>query len=205
MKNDWKKIFASSLKRNGGTSSKTRAMVQVLAGALTATAVLWNPAIAQVKRAPAVGADYLGRPRLRRQCRWRLQRRQGQGIRTRGKDRQDRLAVLSRPQGRGRRGPRTLGQVAARHVDLEQRARHTHQRRRDVDLDTLDIKNGLLYVPGGNPAPDFASGEREGRISLPTETAHPASDHGRQGRARRRMGTSTATISPPTTCSTACR
>ena len=32
---------------------KTRAMVQVLAGALTATAVLWNPAIAQVKPAPA--------------------------------------------------------------------------------------------------------------------------------------------------------
>jgi alcohol dehydrogenase (cytochrome c) len=28
---------------------------------------------------------------------------------------------------------------------------------------TLDIKNGLLYVPGGNPAPDFASGAREGR------------------------------------------
>ena len=27
---------------------------------------------------------------------------------------------------------------------------------------TLDIKNGLLYVPGGNPAPDFASGAREG-------------------------------------------
>ena len=27
---------------------------------------------------------------------------------------------------------------------------------------TLDIKNGLLYIPGGNPAPDFASGAREG-------------------------------------------
>jgi alcohol dehydrogenase (cytochrome c) len=27
---------------------------------------------------------------------------------------------------------------------------------------TLDIKNGLLYVPGGNPAPDFVSGAREG-------------------------------------------
>ncbi len=27
---------------------------------------------------------------------------------------------------------------------------------------TLDVKNGLLYVPGGNPAPDFASGAREG-------------------------------------------
>ena len=27
---------------------------------------------------------------------------------------------------------------------------------------TLDIKNELLYIPGGNPAPDFASGAREG-------------------------------------------
>jgi alcohol dehydrogenase (cytochrome c) len=27
---------------------------------------------------------------------------------------------------------------------------------------TLDIKNGLVYVPGGNPGPDFASGAREG-------------------------------------------
>jgi alcohol dehydrogenase (cytochrome c) len=27
---------------------------------------------------------------------------------------------------------------------------------------TLDTKNGLLYVPGGNPAPDFAIGAREG-------------------------------------------
>ncbi len=27
---------------------------------------------------------------------------------------------------------------------------------------TLDMKNGLVYVPGGNPGPDFASGAREG-------------------------------------------
>ena len=27
---------------------------------------------------------------------------------------------------------------------------------------TLDIKNGLVYVPGGNPGPDFASGARQG-------------------------------------------
>lgn len=27
---------------------------------------------------------------------------------------------------------------------------------------TLDVKNGLLYVPGGNPAPDFEAGAREG-------------------------------------------
>jgi alcohol dehydrogenase (cytochrome c) len=34
---------------------------------------------------------------------------------------------------------------------------------------TLDIKNGLLYVPGGNPAPDFASGAREG-VNLYTDS-----------------------------------
>ena len=34
---------------------------------------------------------------------------------------------------------------------------------------TLDLKNGLLYVPGGNPAPDFASGAREG-INLYTDS-----------------------------------
>ena len=74
---------------------------------------------------------------------------------------------------------------------------------------TLDIKNGLLYVPGGNPAPDFASGAREGDESLHrlgrgarrqdgrlqeqlqgrekglarlgrVQPAHPASNHGRQ-------------------------
>ena len=31
---------------------------------------------------------------------------------------------------------------------------------------TLDIKNGLLYVPGGNPAPDFAFGSTRRRESL---------------------------------------
>ena len=31
---------------------------------------------------------------------------------------------------------------------------------------TLDPKTGLLYVPGGNPAPDFAIGVREGDNSL---------------------------------------
>jgi alcohol dehydrogenase (cytochrome c) len=34
---------------------------------------------------------------------------------------------------------------------------------------TLDVKNGLLYVPGGNPAPDFASGARGG-INLYTDS-----------------------------------
>ena len=31
---------------------------------------------------------------------------------------------------------------------------------------TLDPKTGQLYVPGGNPAPDFAIGAREGEQSL---------------------------------------
>src|SRR5215475_3983480 len=34
---------------------------------------------------------------------------------------------------------------------------------------TLDTKNGLLYLPGGNPAPDFAIGVREG-INLYTDS-----------------------------------
>jgi alcohol dehydrogenase (cytochrome c) len=32
---------------------------------------------------------------------------------------------------------------------------------------TLDPKSGQLYIPGGNPAPDFAIAAREERISLP--------------------------------------
>ena len=31
---------------------------------------------------------------------------------------------------------------------------------------TLDPTTGLLYVPGGNPAPDFDIGAREGRIAI---------------------------------------
>ena len=101
---------------------------------------------------------------------------------------------------------------------------------------TLDVKNGLLYVPGGNPAPDFASGRARATIYLPTRsscsTPRPATSRinfkvvkkdwhdwdvssppillqtmgGKQIMSLApKDGISTATISPPTSCSTACR
>ena len=41
-------------------------------------------------------------------------------------------------------------------------AGHPDHRRRDLDLLHARPGQGLLYVPGGNPAPDFATGAREG-------------------------------------------
>ncbi len=102
---------------------------------------------------------------------------------------------------------------------------------------TLDIKNGLLYVPGGNPAPRLRVGSTRGKQSLQRLGRGARREDGRlqeqfQGgaeglarlrrlqparscfkpwaassscRSHRRMGTCVATISPPTTCSTACR
>ena len=125
----------------------------------------------ETRRVGAVGADRLGWPRLRRQCRRRLQGRQGQGVRTRRKDRQGRLAVLPRPQGRRRRGPGPAGQVAARHVDLEQRARHTHQRRRDLDLVHARHQERFAVRPGRQSGPRFRLGGTRGRrISSPTRS-----------------------------------
>ena len=40
------------------------------------------------------------------------------------------------------------------------------QRWRNLDVLHLDTKTGLLYVPGGNPAPDFVIGVREGDNSF---------------------------------------
>jgi alcohol dehydrogenase (cytochrome c) len=116
----------------------------------------------ETRRVGALGADRVGWPRVRRQCRRRLQGRQGQRIRTGGKDRQDRLAVLPRAQGRRGHGARPGGQVAARRENLEQRAGIPISGGGTWTSYTLDLKNGSLYVPGGNPAPDFASGAREG-------------------------------------------
>ena len=58
----------------------------------------------------------------------------GHMYRARREDWQDRLGVLFGSQSRGRHGPRTARHDAARHVDLEERARHTHQRRRNLDV-----------------------------------------------------------------------
>ena len=101
--------------------------------------------------------------RLRRQCGRRLQGRQGPHVRARRQDRQDRLGVLSGSQSRGRRDPRT-----ARH---ERRSTRRPGKTRPAyrsavagpGRHTRSIpKTGQLYVPGGNPAPDFAIAAREG-------------------------------------------
>ena len=97
---------------------------------------MWEATIADAEtwRVGAVGPDCLGRPRLRRQCGRRLQGWQGAHVRARREDRQDRLGVLSGSQSRGRRDPRTARRDAAQHVDVAKCARHTDQRRRDLDV-----------------------------------------------------------------------
>ena len=97
---------------------------------------IWETTIADPKlgEVGVVGADRLGRPRLRRQRGRGLQGREGPHVRARREDWQDRLGVLSGSQSRGRHGSRTAGRDAARRVDLEKCARHPHQRRRDLDV-----------------------------------------------------------------------
>ena len=88
------------------------------------------------------------------------------------KDRQDRLAVLSRPQSRGRRGPGPAGQVAARHVDLEQRARHTHQRRRDLDVvHARHQERACCTSREAIRRPTSPRGHARARISSPTRSS----------------------------------
>ena len=109
------------------------------------------------------GADRLGRSRLHRQRGRRLQRREGPHV-SRSTPRPARScgsssscrrprAIRPRTAWRDRRSMHRLGRIAARRAD---------QRWRDLDFLHLDPKTGLLYVPGGNPAPDFAIGVREG-------------------------------------------
>ena len=126
---------------------------------------IWETTIADPKLGEVVSSAPIARDgaRLRRQCGRRLQGRQGPHVRARREDRQDRLGVLPGSQDRGRRGPRTAGQ--------ERRStRRPGKTRPGIPISgggtwtsyTLDPKTGLLYVPGGNPAPDFAIGVREG-------------------------------------------
>ena len=77
-------------------------------------------------------------------------------------DRQDRLGVLPGAQSRGRRGPRTAGRLAARHATWKNAPGIPISGGGTWTSYTLDPETGLLYVPGGNPAPDFAIGAREG-------------------------------------------
>ena len=58
------------------------------------------------------------------------------------------------------------GQVAARHVDLEQRARHTHQRRRHLDLVHARYQERLAVRPGRQSGPRLRLGSTRRRESL---------------------------------------
>ena len=130
---------------------------------------LWETTIADPKHGESVPSAPIAWDGLvyRRQRRRRLQGREGPHVRARRQDRQDRLGVLSGSQGRGRHRPRTAGRDAARRM-------RPGRMRRALPISgggtwtsyTLDPKTGLLYVPGGNPAPDFAIGVARGRQSL---------------------------------------
>jgi hypothetical protein len=116
-----------------------------------------------MRRDGAVCPDCVKRPCLRRQCRRRQQGRQGAYVCARREDRQDRLGILPGSQSRGRRDPRTVRRDAAQHaqrIDLEKRTRHTITGGGTWTSYTLDPQSGLLYVPGGNPGPDYAIGVR---------------------------------------------
>ena len=125
---------------------------------------VWETTIGDPKHGESVpvGADRLGRPRLRRQCRRRLQGRQGQCYALDGKTGKIvwQFFLVPKVEGDVVRGP--LGKSPldastwnnAPGIPISGAGTWTSY--------TLDIKNGLLYVPGGNPAPDFASGAREG-------------------------------------------
>ena len=115
------------------------------------------------RRIDASRPDCLERPRLHRQCRRRQQGREGAHVCARCEDRQDRLGVLSRAQDSRR----------CRLADRKARRHSTHRHGKTLPGTpitggatwtsyTLDPTTGLLYVPGGNPAPDFATGPREG-------------------------------------------
>ena len=87
-------------------------------------------------------------------------------------DRQDRLGVLSGSQSRGRGGPRTAGRVAARHVDLEKRARHTDQRRRDLDVIHARSEDRACFTsPAAIRRPTSQSARARERISIPTRSS----------------------------------
>ena len=135
---------------------------------------LWETTIADREkgRVGAVGADRLGGPRLHRQRRRRLQGRQGAHVRARRQDRQDRLGILPGSQGRGRHGPRAAGRVAARHVDLEKRARHPDQRRRDLDvLHARPENRAACTSPAAIRRPTSRSACARATISSPTRSS----------------------------------
>ena len=131
---------------------------------------LWETTIGDAKKGEdrAGGADRLGGPRLHRQRRRRLQGRQGAHVRARRQDRQDRLGILSRAQVRGRCCPRARRALRRSTVRLGKMRRAFRSAAGEPGLlTTLDPATGLLYVPVGNPAPDYATASARERISSP--------------------------------------
>ena len=112
------------------------------------------------RRSPADGLVY------RRQRGRRLQRREGPHVRAGREDRQDRLGVLSRSQSRGRHRPRTAGRDAARRIELEKRARHPHQRWRNLDVLHARHENRAALRPRRQSSPRFRHRRARGRQFL---------------------------------------
>ena len=117
-------------------------------------------------RSVSVGADRLGRARLRRQRGRRLQRRQGPYVRARREDRQDRLGVLSGSQDEGDivRGP--LGKSPLDAATWKNATGIPISGGGTWTSYTLDPKTGLLYVPGGNPGSRLRHWRARGRQFL---------------------------------------
>ena len=70
------------------------------------------------------------------------------------------------PKSRGRHGPRTARRDAARHVDLEKRARHTDQRRRNLDLLHARHENRAALRPRRQSGSRFRNRRARGREFL---------------------------------------
>jgi alcohol dehydrogenase (cytochrome c) len=125
---------------------------------------LWEATIGDANKGEDVPAAPIawGGSRLRRQRRRRLQGCQRSHVRARRQDRQDCVAILPRTQDRGDtvRGPEgaspldnsTWKNVPGAPISGGGSWTST----------TLDPATGLLYVPVGNPAPDFDNSVRQG-------------------------------------------
>ena len=117
-------------------------------------------------------SDRLERAGLHRQCGRRRQGRQGAHVRARRQDRQNRVGVLSRSEDRDRRGPRTARSLAARQVDLGQRAGIPDQRRRDLDV--IHARRGgrrTVRASRATRGPLTRSACARARISIPTRSS----------------------------------
>ena len=112
------------------------------------------------RRERACRADCVERPRVHRHGRRRSLRSAWPDVCARGRDRKDRLGNL---HGSNRRAAaREREGAGARQGDMGQPERRADQRRRHVDVIHAGSRAGVLYVPVGNPAPDFTLSVRAG-------------------------------------------